>query len=255
MLQRKSTCYLLWLAACGALSSAHATDVHMAFGEKIAPFCFPETNSGIELEVIGEALAYHGHVLKPHYFPFARVPVAFKARMVDATMTDLGENMTAEGGWYGDSAVVYDNIFITLRERHLHIRKPEDLRGLRVISFVGALKRYPEWLGPVKKAGLYFEQNDQALQVLTLDRGRYDVVLSDRNIFRYFTLQLKRQQDTPVKPTEEHSFAKVNPRDYRPVFRDGRVRDDFNDGLKRLKESGRYSAIYQKYLGDGKTVD
>lgn len=244
---------LILLAACAAWTPARAVEVNMAFGEKIPPFCFPETNSGIEVEVIGEALAYRGHVLKPQYFPFARVPVAFKARVVDAAMTDLGENMTAEGGWYGDPAVLYDNVFISLKERHLVVHKPQDLRGLRVIAFAGAVKRYPDWLGPVKDAGLYYEQNDQALQVLTLDKGRYDLVLSDRNIFKYFTLQLKREHGIPLKPTEEHSFVKLNPMNYRPVFRDGRVRDDFNAGLKHLKETGRYNAIYQKYLGDGKS--
>lgn len=253
MLQRKSFCLPILLTACAALAPASAADVRMAFGEKIPPFCFPETNSGIELEIIGEALAYRGHTLKPMYFPFARVPVSFKSRVADAAMTDLGEDMTAEGGWYGDPAVLYDNVFISLRERHLHIRQPADLRGLRVIAFVGAVRRYPEWLGPVQRAGMYFEQNDQALQVLTLQKGRYDLVLSDRNIYRYFSQQLHQRTGLAVKPTVEHSFVKVNPRDYRPVFRDGRVRDDFNAGLKHLKETGRYNAIYQKYLGDGKT--
>jgi len=38
--------------------------------------------------------------------------------------------------------------------------------------------------------------------------------------------------------------------DYRPVFRDKQVRDDFNAGLKQLKETGRYKAIYERYLRD-----
>jgi len=227
-----------------------AAEITMAFGEKIPPFCFPETDSGIELEVMREALAYRGHVLKPRYYSFARVPVAFKAGEVDAAMTDLGEDMSAWGAHYGNPAVWYDNVFISLKERNLVIHKPEDLRGLSVISFVGAAKRYPEWLDGVRKAGRYYEQNDQALQVLTLDRGRYDLVLSDRNIFRYFTLQLKLNKTFKPKPVVEHSFAKLNMMDYRPIFRDATVRDDFNAGLRFLKESGRFQAIYQKYLSD-----
>ena len=228
--------------------SAWAVDVSMAFGEKIPPFCFPDTDSGIELDVMREALAYRGHVLKPHYYSFARIPVAFKAGEVDAAMTDLGEDMVSWGAFYGNPAVTYDNVFITLKERHLAITRPEDLRGLTVISFAGAAKRYPEWLDAVRKAGHYFEQNDQALQVLTLDRGRYDVVLSDRNIFRYFTLQLQLNKSFKPKPVVEHHFVRLNPMDYRPVFRDSAVRDDFNAGLKYLKDSGRFQAIYSKYL-------
>ncbi|WP_028102163.1 substrate-binding periplasmic protein [Pseudoduganella violaceinigra] len=230
------------------LRAASAADVSMAFGEKIPPFCFPETDSGIELEVMREALAFRGHVLKPRYYSFARIPVAFKSGEVDAAMTDLGEDMTSWGAFYGNPAVFYDNVFITLKERHLAINRPEDLQGLTVISFAGAAKRYPEWLDAVRKAGHYFEQNDQALQVLTLDRGRYDVVLSDRNIFKYFTLQLKLNKSFRPKPVTEHPFVRLNPMDYRPVFRDSTIRDDFNAGLKYLKESGRFQAIYSKYL-------
>lgn len=222
----------------------------MAFGEKIPPFCFPETNSGIELEVIGEALAYKGHRLVPKYFPFARIPLAFKERAVDAAMTDLGEDLTPVGAFYGEPAVFYDNVFISLKERGLVIKRPQDLHGLTVISFQGAANRYPDWLGPVKKDGRYFEQNDQELQVLTLDRGRYDVVLSDRNIFKYFTLKLKRDRGLAPKPTEEHRFVTFNPRDYRPLFRDKKIRDDFNAGLAHLKETGRFQAIYDEYLKD-----
>lgn len=238
------------LLAC--LAPARAANINMAFGEKIPPFCFPETDTGIELEVMREALAYRGHVLVPHYYSFARIPVAFKARDVDAAMTDLGEEMTAWGAFYGDPAVFYDNVFLTLSERKLVIRKPEDLRGLSVLSFPGGAKRYPEWLDGVRRAGRYFEQNDQALQVLTLDRGRYDVVLSDRNIFRYFTIMLKLNKTFKPRPVTMHSFVKLNPMDYRPVFWDKKVRDDFNAGLKHLKETGRFEAIYQKYLTDDK---
>lgn len=247
-LARSSALALATVLACAPVSMANAAEVVMAFGEKIPPFCFPETDSGIEIEVMREALAYRGHVLKPRYFSFARIPVAFKSAEVDAAMTDLGEDMAAWGAHYGNPAVFYDNVFISLKERRLVIAKPEDLNGLSVISFVGAAKRYPEWLGAVKKAGRYFEQNDQALQVLTLDRGRYDVVLSDRNIFKYFTLQLKLNKSFKPRPVVEQSFVKVNPMDYRPVFRDSAIRDDFNAGLKQLKDSGRFQAIYHKYL-------
>ncbi len=228
--------------------TAHAAEVSMAFGEKIPPYCFPETNTGIELEVIGEALAYRGHVLKPRYYPFARVPFSFKAGEVDAAMTDLGQDLALYGGHYGNPAVFYDNVFITLKARNLKIREPSDLKGLSVIAFQGALNRYPLWLDPVAKAGNYHEQPDQETQVLSLDKGRQDVVLSDRNIFKYFSLKLKKERNFQQQPIEEHRFVELNPNDYRPIFRDLKVRDDFNAGLEHLRQTGRYQAIYDKYL-------
>jgi polar amino acid transport system substrate-binding protein len=226
---------------------APAAEVTMAFGERIPPFCFPHDDSGIEVEVIREALAARGHVLKPSYYPLARVPIAFRSGEVDAAMTDLGQDLRPFGAHHGDPAVLYDNVFITLKSREIKIRQPADLLGLQVMSFQGAAQRYPEWLGPLRAGGRYREINDQVTQVRTLMLGRTDAVLSDRSIFRYFVLQLKKQ-GVSVAPYEEHVFTTANPMDYRPVFRDPQVRDDFNLGLKRLKASGRYQAIFDKYL-------
>lgn len=231
-----------------------AKDVTMAFGEKIPPFCFPETNSGIEIEVIGESLAYKGHVLKPKYYPFGRITLAFKSGKVDAAMTDLGEDMTKLGAFYGDSAVVYDNVFITLKDRKIVINKPEDLKGLSVFAFQGALKRYPSWLKSVELAGKYQEFHDQKLQVGVLLNRRYDVVLSDRSIFKYHMLQYYKEKEVLPKEMQEHAFVKLNLDDYRPVFRSKEIRDDFNLGLTNLKKSGRFKNIYDKYLKDPKAA-
>lgn len=235
------TVYLLAQAAI-------ADTVTMAFGEKIPPFCFPETNSGIELEVIGEALAYRGHTLVPHYYPFARIPVAFEQKKVDAAMTDLGKDLRDAGAHYGDPAVLYYNAFITLKENNLDIKTPDDLKELSVISFQGAINRYPKWLKPVKAKGNYLEKNDQKSQVLMLQNKRIDVVLSDIYIYKYFELQMIKERRVRVIPIEEHHSIELNPLDYRPIFRSTKIRDDFNEGLKHLKSTGRFQEIYDKYI-------
>ena len=120
--------------------------------------------------------------------------------------------------------------------------------GLRIVAFQGAVQRYPQWLEKPQREHLYFEQNNQELQVLGLNKERYEVVLSDRSIYRYFERQLERTTLFHAKPVDMHAFAKVNPQDYRPVFRSVYIRDDFNAGLKHLKESGRFQAIYDSYL-------
>jgi len=226
----------------------NSAEVKMSFGEKIPPYTFPETNSGIELEVIGAALAYKGHVLKPSYCPLAKVPLVFKNKTVDAAMTDLGEDLTKFGGHYADPAVWYNNVFITLEENDLTIDKPEDLEGLIITSFQGAIKRYPKWLKPVRADYNYFEQNNQKLQVLVLHKKRVDVILSDINIFKYNTSKLIREEGFVPKPTRIHQFVKLNLMDYRPIFRDKKIRDDFNEGLNHIKKTGQFQGIYDKYL-------
>ena len=227
-----------------------ADTVTMAFGERIPPFCFPETNSGIELEVIGEALAYRGHTLAPKYYPFARIPVVFKQQKVDAAMTDLGENMEAAGAFYGDPAVLYYNAFITLKRNNISIEKPDDLKDLSVISFQGASKRFPLWLDSIKESGRYIEKNDQKTQVLMLKNNRADVVLSDIYIYKYFEIQAYKALGKKAALTDEHHVIETNPMDYRPVFRSEKIRDDFNAGLKYMKDNGRIREIYNKYISE-----
>lgn len=245
---RQGLIYTLLALLAGLPCATAGEDVVMAFGEKIPPFCFPESDSGIELEVIGQALAIKGHRLHPRYFPLARVPLEFKMGNVDAAMTDLGFDLSAQGGFYGNPAVLYDNVFISLKARNLKISQPKDLKGLAIVAFPGALKRYPEWLEQADRDGLYFEQNNQELQVTGLNKGRFDLVLSDKNIYRYFELLLERTNLFKAKAVQLHAFVKVEPNDYRPVFRSPQVRDDFNAGLQQLKASGRYQDIYDSYL-------
>jgi len=244
---RGKACWMLLLAA--ALGAARADTVRMAFGDNLAPYTLPQADAGIEVELVRAALAHRGHVLEAQYLPMGRIAASFKLRQVDAIMLDVGEDMTAQGGYYGTPPVLYDNVFYTLKRRGLTIRRPEDLKPLTVQAFVGAAKRYPDWLGAMAGGNSYTENNFQEAQPFLLAQGRYDAVLSDRVIFRYFVLQQQKRTPGFVMPeVQAHPFIQPNPRDYRPVFRNAVIRDDFNAGLAWLRKSGREQAIYDKYL-------
>jgi polar amino acid transport system substrate-binding protein len=237
--------FIMLLVAC---SRAEADEVTMAFGDSLPPYILAESNSGIEIDVVSAALAYRKHVLVPRYLPMARITAAFRDRQVDAVMMDVGEDLS-KYGHYAEPPVLYDNVFITLKQRGIRIRKPSDLDKLTVMSFVGAAARYPEWLGRGTKGGLHKERNNQAVQPVLLNLGRYDVVLSDRNIYKYYELMERRRNAAfHAQPVEEHAFTVENPRHYRPVFRDPAIQRDFDEGLKYLKKSGRYQAIFDRYL-------
>lgn len=227
---------------------ATGKDVLMAFSQEIPPYIFETSNSGIEIDIISSALAYKGHTLKPLYFPLGRVPIAFTNRLVDAAMGDMGVDLKSKGGFYANPAVIYENIFITLKTKNIIIDKPSDLDAYLVASFQGAELRYASWLKNVFEQHRFFGVSNQLTQVQLLYLGRYDVVLSDRYIFKYFANQLKLKGSMNILEVEEHFFTKENPDDYRPVFRDQEVRDDFNFGLEKLKESGRFQEIYDHYM-------
>ena len=220
----------------------------MAFSQDIPPYIFQKDNKGIEIDIISAALAYKGHTLKPLYYPLGRVPIAFKNKLVNAAMGDMGVNLKSVGGYYAQPAVIYDNVFITLKDKNITIKQPSDLNPLLIASFQGAEKRYPLWLKKVVEEKRFFAVSDQLKQVKLLQLRRFDVVLSDRYIFRYFVNQYKLIDHFTLMEFDEHSFVTINPDDYRPIFRDKRIRDDFNFGLKKLKDSGRYQKIYDDYI-------
>jgi len=241
--------YCVLLGSAMLISFTEAKEVFMAFGLEIPPYIFQKHNRGIEIDVISAALAYKGHTLKPLYFPLGRVPIAFKSKLVDAAMGDMGVNLEASGGFYADPAVIYNNVFFTLKSKNISIEKPSDLDLLRVVSFQGAEKRYPKWLKKEEEEKRFYGISDQLTQVKLLHFERYDVVLSDRHIFKYFVKQMMLMNVLEMHDVDEHKFTTVNPDDYRPVFRDKKVKDDFNLGLTKIKESGEFQKIYDNYMG------
>lgn len=237
--------YYVFFLSTSISCLASGKDVLMAFSQEIPPYIFEKNNKGIEIDIISAALAYKGHTLKPLYFPLGRVPIAFSHNIVDAAMGDMGVNLKLKGGFYAKPAVIYDNVFITLKSRNIVIKKPSDLDSLLVVSFQGAELRYSKWLQPVVEEKRFFGVSNQLTQVKLLYLGRYDVVLCDRYVFKYFVNKLTLMNDLEV---DEHPFISVDPNDYRPVFRDKKIRDDFNLGLKKLKESGEFQKIYNNYI-------
>lgn len=236
---------LLW----GTVVSA--ADVEMGFPADIEPYVFASSDQGIEVDIAREALAFRGHRLVPRYFRIDKLPLAFQFKRVDAVMINLGADLSESGGFYADPAVVYEDVLVSLKSRALVIDKPKDLANQLVVAFNGARFYYPDWIAPPKAEGLYFESHQQERQVLGLYRGHFDLMLTDRYIFRYFANKLAHERGLALLPTVEHEFTGVNKAMHRPVFRDAKIRDDFNAGLKHLRESGRYQAIYQHYIAGG----
>jgi len=74
------------------------------------------------------------------------------------------------------------------------------------------------------------------------------VAVSDINIFKYFSAQVKGQVDTSQEVAFHKIFTPNNAKTNNAVFVDAQIRDDFNAGLKQLKKSGRYQEIIKKYI-------
>lgn len=236
----------VWLLLLSAVPfmNLQAKEVKVAVGFSVAPYIIQATDNGIELDIIRESLAYKGHTMKTTYIPFIEIDHAFVDKKVDAIATV--EEKIGIDGYFSDHVITYRNYAVTLAKRHLKIDKISDLVDKSVTSFQLATKYLGrEYMEMAKANPRYREKEEHTLRIKLLFDNRIDVVIIDKNIFQYYSKAIADQTDTK-QAVVYHDIFPANK--YKVVFQDKALRDDFNAGLKHLRQSGRYKQIFQEYL-------
>lgn len=235
---------LLLLAAFSMLSGPlFAKTVKVAVGLSLPPYVIQDSKSGMEFDVVKKVLEMSGHQMEAVFVPFARVVTLMEQGKVDAAMTvNPGSGIKAN---YSDSHITYQNFAITLKSKGFNISNVADLGKHSVAAFQNA-KKYlgPDFASMSAANGKYREYPEQVAQNKLLYAGRVDVVVGDKNIFNHYNSQVKAMVDT----SQEVVFHEVFPATpYSVAFKDKAIADAFNANLKKLKESGEYDKILNKY--------
>lgn len=243
-----------WLA-CGALAAvcilalgappsfSNPRELTLAVGLALPPYNIPETNSGMELDIVREALKIKGYDLKPKYVPFARVKRELGNHEVDGALTiNVDSGIKA---FYSDEHLVCQNVVISLKKNGFTIHTINDLKDKSVLAFQDAtLYLGKDFAGMAHKNPAYKEIAKQELQINLLYSNRVDAIVMDRNIFYYH-----RKHNDRVDTSQPIEIWQIfPPTPFRVAFVDETVRNAFNEGLKQLRESGRYDAIVKKYV-------
>jgi len=238
---------LLTVAAISILSFTRLsaqTPLKGAVALTLPPYVIQESNNGIEVDIVRNVLEKEGYSLQLDYVPFARLAENLAGKKDDCVLT-ISEASGVKDVYYSDSHITYQNVVVTLKSKNFKIASVADLAGLRVVAFGDA----PTYLGGdfaamAKANGKYSEIADQSNQVKFLFLGRADAIVMDVNIFKYFRRSIK-DADVGADVVISQIFP---PTAYKVAFADKSIRDKFNAGLKQLKASGGYSAIFDKYL-------
>jgi polar amino acid transport system substrate-binding protein len=224
---------------------ALASEVVLAVSHSTPPYLILEDWRGLEYDIVREALAQEGHTVAPRYMAFARIAREIESGQVDAAMPVLPDSGIK--AFYSDNHVSYHNVVITLAKNNFTIARPEDLAGKSVLAFQHARS----YLGPAFHAmaeanGLYREEARQTMQPVLLYLGRVDAVVSDRFIFGWFANdpEVKTKADTSQTLRIHRIFPATH---YRVAFKSAEMRDSFNRGLKKLRDSGEYDRIVKRY--------
>ncbi|HJV06977.1 MAG TPA: transporter substrate-binding domain-containing protein [Chromobacteriaceae bacterium] len=231
----------IWLALVPLAVQAAPKVITIAFGESMPPYVIQESNSGLEMDIVRAALKAQGYDLTPVYYSQARLRLGLRSSRVDgiATVNDVPGNLS-------DIYIRYEDVAITLAERHLLLRSIEDLAHYRVLGFPQAAhylgKRY---YAMAQRNPNYSEPPNQLDQNRLLYHNAADVVVADRRIYHWMDRQLQQVYNERPRPVEEHALFMRVP--YRVVFRSATVRDAFNAGLRTIQKNGQYAQILNHY--------
>lgn len=241
---------LITVFSLGATSLSWSSEtIRVAFGDALAPWVMPETHDGIVLDILTEALEPAGYEIVPIYYPYLRRITEYKNGFVDVAC-DMNENTIKDQnleGFLSNDAYAYENFAFTLKEKGYQFKHLNELGNLSLLSWQGAISQLGgEYAEMAKNNPFYFETDRQESQIQMLFLKRVDVVQLDKQIFNFFRSKVGQKGviDTTL---EVDSFALFGKSPNGFLFRDEKIRDEFNRQLKRLKDSGRYEAILNRY--------
>lgn len=252
---------LLFIATCCLLfvMQAQSRELKIIFSSYTPPYVFQgELNErfqaevseqpGILVEIVQRAFAGSGYMVKPVFLPLGRGFKLLEEGKVDGISISM--HKLELDAYYSDFSIEYHNFAIGLEKSDLQINSMEELQEKSIIAFQKADTYLGEaFASAVKGNPNYIEMANQENQVHMLLLGRTDLAVMDRSIFMYYRNKLIKEGK--LSPEVNYRLYDIfEPSRYRAAFSDETVRDTFNLGLKRLRESGEYEAIYKKYIHD-----
>ncbi len=170
----------------------------------------------------------------------------FADRKIEATSV-IKKNSGLKNAFYSDYFMQYHNYAITLKSGP-RVDSINDLANLDVIAFQNAYLYLGKAYGQLVTSNPHYKElPNQKIQVLMLLSGRTDVAVMDKSIFRFYKNKLISEGKVSAKAAVVLNNL-FEPTRYRTAFIDHHIRDAFNQGFKKLHESGRYDEIYENYI-------
>ncbi|MCP3688088.1 MAG: transporter substrate-binding domain-containing protein [Gammaproteobacteria bacterium] len=195
---------------------------------------------GIELEIIRAALAEENISFSPRYFWRDQLTEKLIERQVDAVS---GVRPVNANLFYSNSTVYFQNFAITpIAAKPIH--NIADLAARRVVAWGGAAADLGDvFQAVVPKMARFSEVLNQQNQVASFLSGTFDIIVIDEHIFKYYAFA---QGANPADFAYYPIFGERT--EFVTGFRDESLRNRFNSGLRKIKESGSYDKIFHDHF-------
>jgi ABC-type amino acid transport substrate-binding protein len=219
----------------------------IAFTFDRPPYMFEKTSSkGIEADVVKEIFQLEDYDVNINQMAKRNMEKILNANKTYDAVASISDNGT--GYFYSDKYTKYENYAITRKSDNIKMNSLDDLAGHDFISWENAYNdlglTFYKYFNPqdgIYKSSYHDKTSQEEQHKLFFDK-KYDVLIVDKMIFQWYKNNLKN--------TDEYTFHKIFPLATDGVvrFRDKKLRDIFNVGLKKIIKSGRYDEIVNFYL-------
>lgn len=232
-------------------SAGQTETVTLTVNISIPPYFIKELDSGIEYEIIRESFHHSGVDVSPVFHRAGPRIEVYKKKEVQCISTVSPDSKLP--GYYSDTVIGFQNAVITLSKKNIKIETMSDLGKINIIAFSGA-KKYLGKDYDLSVAGNihYRERLKNDLLPVLLFKERVDAVITDVRIFEYFQKKISGRVNTSEPVTIHPIFPIMN---YSIACHDKHLIDLFNEGLRKVKQEGRYDKIIDKYTKDFNLID
>jgi ABC-type amino acid transport substrate-binding protein/nitrogen-specific signal transduction histidine kinase len=228
-------------------------ELNIAFGYDKPPYTFSKDSSiGIEPELVKKAFEPYGYKVNvTQMSKYYLEKILFEENDLDGVSSVTPRD--GDGLFYSDKFTYYENFVITRKRDHIKIDSLEDLAKIDFVSWNSSYNdlgdKFYRYFNPVD--GIYrqrYHENPSQLEDAKMFfQGKVDAILVDKKIFKWFTTYLN------IKDSFEYHGIFPKKKWYSMAFRSKKIRDVFNEGLKKLRESGEYDRIVEYYLNHDMT--
>lgn len=208
------------------------------------PYFITTDKSGLEQEIIQAAFAAKGYQTTFEY------PNDRKKKFLDNKLDCISTVVEKSEfpAHYSDPIVVYHDMAIYLANRGFKIKNLDDLKGKKLEAFNKADDVLH--LGNIKREASYREHASKASQILMLYHEKIDVLLMDVRMFGFYhnkmyhkinAIEHKKKEEAKENNKEyvQHplEISLIFPEhSYQIACRTPQLKDDFNAGLKLIKQ-------------------
>jgi polar amino acid transport system substrate-binding protein len=232
-------------------ANIYATPLKVAFGETRPPYIFEDGKklSGIEVDIIRESLLLAGHTIIYNQLPNNRLQLAITKMNYDVAVGVLDHFPLL----YSSEYMEVKSYAIAKVGKGVKLTSINDLNKYSVGAFPSAWinsgEEYKKMFAPDAKgnfAANYSEPLTSETRSKMFWRDRFDIAITNKVTFEYYKKSLARSFDTSADVIYYDIF-KENLK-FRVVFKDEKIRDSFESGLRQLRRSQRYLRIFQYYI-------